>query len=350
MNGSPDLHAVAAGMTSPISLHDPLNSHFIVSPGSLKGLHRGGDDDDDEQHDGDDQEDAESDDDDDLHIDVHSDGDTASQRSISLDSPSRSLSQYTHSRTTSIDLNDDSPSPSPSNPPSLSQTQPLSLSRSTPATPDPTFTPVSLIRQGLSQTRQDSYASKRTSHPYTLDTDLSSDQEQDDRSSFMRRLGASPVSSIATSLYDGDEREQEDGVKAKAHEAEQEQEQDVIVPARSFGSSLPNSARSVGQTPTVTTPSSYPPPPLQKPQRPSSFASASSHFSSSTTYSKKARPESMLVSHTGPLVLGIALVDFNHLVGPKIEFSRGEVFEEDEEMVKILPFLALPDGAHLVSP
>ncbi|KAF8555259.1 hypothetical protein OG21DRAFT_1461251 [Imleria badia] len=48
----------------------------------------------------------------------------------------------------------------------------------------------------------------------------------------------------------------------------------------------------------------------------------------------------------GPLVLGIALVDFNHLVGPKIEFSQGDVFE-DEEIAKVLPFLALPDGAHL---
>ena len=35
-------------------------------------------------------------------------------------------------------------------------------------------------------------------------------------------------------------------------------------------------------------------------------------------------------------------------VGPKIEFSRGDIFE-DEEISKILPFLALPDGAHLVS-
>lgn len=35
-------------------------------------------------------------------------------------------------------------------------------------------------------------------------------------------------------------------------------------------------------------------------------------------------------------------------VGPKIEFSKGEIFE-DEEIAKILPFLALPDGAHLVS-
>lgn len=34
-------------------------------------------------------------------------------------------------------------------------------------------------------------------------------------------------------------------------------------------------------------------------------------------------------------------------VGPTIEFSRGDIFD-DEEIAKILPFLALPDGAHLV--
>ncbi|EGO24143.1 hypothetical protein SERLADRAFT_362188 [Serpula lacrymans var. lacrymans S7.9] len=48
----------------------------------------------------------------------------------------------------------------------------------------------------------------------------------------------------------------------------------------------------------------------------------------------------------GPLVLGVALIDFNHLVGPKIEFYKGDIFE-DEEVSKILPFLALPDGAHM---
>ncbi|KAJ7274193.1 transport protein Avl9-domain-containing protein [Mycena rebaudengoi] len=69
-----------------------------------------------------------------------------------------------------------------------------------------------------------------------------------------------------------------------------------------------------------------------------SFASGSS---------RKARPESMLVlPGDRPVVLGIALVDFNHLVGPRIEYSTGDIFD-DEEVCKILPFLALPDGAHL---
>ncbi|TDL17234.1 hypothetical protein BD410DRAFT_730247 [Rickenella mellea] len=56
----------------------------------------------------------------------------------------------------------------------------------------------------------------------------------------------------------------------------------------------------------------------------------------------------LLEPPTGPLVLGIGLVDFNHLVGPKIEFSDGAIFEDDE-ISKILPFLALPDGAHMTT-
>ncbi|KAG2009734.1 hypothetical protein CC2G_012632 [Coprinopsis cinerea AmutBmut pab1-1] len=66
-----------------------------------------------------------------------------------------------------------------------------------------------------------------------------------------------------------------------------------------------------------------------------------------STSSRKARPESLLMTiPNGQLILGVALVDFNHLVGPRVEFSRGEIFE-DEEVSKILPFLALPDGAHM---
>ncbi|KAF8889972.1 transport protein Avl9-domain-containing protein [Gymnopilus junonius] len=68
-----------------------------------------------------------------------------------------------------------------------------------------------------------------------------------------------------------------------------------------------------------------------------------------STSSRKARPESLLINPTAePLVLGVALVDFNHLVGPRIEYAKGDIFEDDE-VAKILPFLALPDGAHLSS-
>ncbi|KAF9220929.1 hypothetical protein BS17DRAFT_786226 [Gyrodon lividus] len=92
---------------------------------------------------------------------------------------------------------------------------------------------------------------------------------------------------------------------------------------------------------TYDAPATYPPTPSSGATDAESFASAAS------TYSRKARPESMLLQPPeGPLVLGIALVDFNHMVGPRIEFSQGDIFE-DEEVEKILPFLALPDGAHM---
>lgn len=52
----------------------------------------------------------------------------------------------------------------------------------------------------------------------------------------------------------------------------------------------------------------YPPKPVQA-SRASTFSTASE-----SSYSKKARPESMLPEPKGPLVLGIALVDFNHIV------------------------------------
>ncbi|KZV93459.1 hypothetical protein EXIGLDRAFT_835646 [Exidia glandulosa HHB12029] len=103
------------------------------------------------------------------------------------------------------------------------------------------------------------------------------------------------------------------------------------------------------QSPTIvqhppTTPATYPPPP---PQSAVEFNDAQSVVSFASTSSRKARPESQLIDPPrGPLVLGIALVDFHHLAGPQIEFYEGDVFEDDE-IQRILPFLALPDGAHL---
>lgn len=51
------------------------------------------------------------------------------------------------------------------------------------------------------------------------------------------------------------------------------------------------------------------------------------------------------------LVLGVAVVDFNHLVGPSVEWSYPpsltEALDNDEEFLRLMPFLALPDGAHL---
>ncbi|KAF7348255.1 UDENN domain-containing protein [Mycena sanguinolenta] len=132
----------------------------------------------------------------------------------------------------------------------------------------------------------------RASNPYTLDTDLSS--EPDDSSMYTHEIGAqeSPNTSVAPSVL--------------------EEPKDTSLPT-------------------------YPP----------SRGDTESIISVTSTSSRKARPESMIVlPGDRSLVLGIALVDFNHLVGPRIEYSRGDIFE-DEEVVKILPFLALPDGAHL---
>lgn len=56
-----------------------------------------------------------------------------------------------------------------------------------------------------------------------------------------------------------------------------------------------------------------------------------------------------------PNILGVAVVDFvcerltqNHLVGPQLEYSYPASLLENAELCTQLPFLALPDGSHLV--
>lgn len=218
----------------------PTNSHFLMNP------------EEDDHHDN-------SDDAHDIDFD-RSDGDTASQRSISLSSPAGS--------------------------PRTSAQLDTALRGEEPHA-DASATPVNLIRASLAN---------RDSHPYTLDTDFSSEHDADDRSSFMRRLAdtESPISSAAPSLHETEEKP----AAELAADAEEEEEADKVAPVLS----PPPAARM-----------SYPPPPIQKPDPRESVASFAS---GSTSYSKKARPESMLVTHKGPLILGIALVDFNHLVRP----------------------------------
>ncbi|KAJ9090911.1 hypothetical protein QFC19_009335 [Naganishia cerealis] len=67
-------------------------------------------------------------------------------------------------------------------------------------------------------------------------------------------------------------------------------------------------------------------------------------------------PSSGIENKRGPnghVVLGVAVVDFNHLLGPTVDWSYPpsltKVLSKDEELTRLLPFLALPDGAHLVS-
>lgn len=48
-------------------------------------------------------------------------------------------------------------------------------------------------------------------------------------------------------------------------------------------------------------------------------------------------------------VHAVLLVSFDHTLGPIVEFGYPEVFQDDAELNKNLPFLALPDGSHAVS-
>lgn len=45
---------------------------------------------------------------------------------------------------------------------------------------------------------------------------------------------------------------------------------------------------------------------------------------------------------------GVVLVGFNHSLGPIVDYSYPPHLQEDEDIAKSLPFLALPDGAHMV--
>lgn len=50
------------------------------------------------------------------------------------------------------------------------------------------------------------------------------------------------------------------------------------------------------------------------------------------------------------LVLGVAVVQFHHQVGPQVEHTFPPRLMEDKDLMMDLPFFALPDGSHLVRP
>ncbi|EJC97833.1 uncharacterized protein FOMMEDRAFT_114559 [Fomitiporia mediterranea MF3/22] len=135
--------------------------------------------------------------------------------------------------------------------------------------------------------------------------------------------------------------------KDKVHdtvETESTETREAAILSPSSSSLSADETRRSSQTSVTTSSIKYPPPQVKY-----SESDAASMVSYASSSSRKARPESMLVEPPiGPIVPGIALVDFNHLVGPKIEFCDGSVFD-DEQIAAILPFLALPDGAHLSS-
>jgi len=82
------------------------------------------------------------------------------------------------------------------------------------------------------------------------------------------------------------------------------------------------------------------------------FGDADSSNSSQThlpvpTLSQKTSSSS-LASQLESIVYGIVVVDFDHALGPKVEYSYPEYLKDDESLSTNLPFLALPDGAHTV--
>ncbi|KAH8818612.1 transport protein Avl9-domain-containing protein, partial [Flagelloscypha sp. PMI_526] len=107
-------------------------------------------------------------------------------------------------------------------------------------------------------------------------------------------------------------------------------------------------------TPTQSTTTNVAVPPAPS-RRDTTSDAASVHSTTST--SRKARPESKVLTSQSdsPLVLGICLVDFDHGEGPRIEWSKSYEPNVDHDtnifahpdVRSILPFLALPDGAHL---
>ncbi|KAF7987032.1 hypothetical protein HWV62_147 [Athelia sp. TMB] len=241
-----------------------------------------------------------------LHLHDDDDADTASQRSISLSSAP--------------------PSPLPVHPVHLSDdvhedeaTHEVSLEEEAEGNHvvDDSGPSPNIAHEFLSNLKHESQA-------YTLDTDFSS--EPDDSSMYTHEnpydAMTSPLTSAAPSVY-GDSKSARGIPSSSIHES-------VTEP-----SPLPT----------------YPPTPIQQETAGTPRAETASISSFASNSSRKARPESTLLQPAaGPLVLGIALIDFNHLVGPRIEYSHStssvDIFA-DEEIAANLPFLALPDGAHL---
>lgn len=66
---------------------------------------------------------------------------------------------------------------------------------------------------------------------------------------------------------------------------------------------------------------------------------ASSIASSATAESATSQPT---------IIHGVVLVGFNHSLGPMVDYSYPPELQKDEDITRSLPFLALPDGAHMV--
>ncbi|BGP18655.1 hypothetical protein JCM10213_002899 [Rhodosporidiobolus nylandii] len=66
----------------------------------------------------------------------------------------------------------------------------------------------------------------------------------------------------------------------------------------------------------------------------------------SRTASSSSSAASFSTAPAGARVWGVCLVGFDHAIGPNVEWTYPKRLKEDDELVRCLPFLALPDGAH----
>lgn len=93
--------------------------------------------------------------------------------------------------------------------------------------------------------------------------------------------------------------------------------------------------------------------PEQKPE-PVSIAPSTSSRSLQAPVHRASHASSMSseegLSSTPTQIYGVVLVGFHHALGPVVEFSHPPDLKEDPDVQKSIPFLALPDGAHLVRP
>ncbi|KAI0073472.1 hypothetical protein K474DRAFT_196478 [Panus rudis PR-1116 ss-1] len=182
---------------------------------------------------------------------------------------------------------------------------------------------MSLIRESLSFSTTPRPPSVQQAP--SLSSDMSSDVD-DDRSLFMKRFGddedvedESPMTSVAPSIAD---KPTLSTSASTLNISPPPPPLDLGAKCMSPPTSMPkqtdvSSSSPPPPVPPIPSSMSYPPPPIQQPVAPPGTADAESVTSLSSSYSKKARPESLLVNlPSGRLVVGLALVDFNHLVRP----------------------------------
>lgn len=86
-----------------------------------------------------------------------------------------------------------------------------------------------------------------------------------------------------------------------------------------------------------------PPPSLEPP------TALPKHRSSDTSSLSSAADLPRAITPVATEIYGVVLVGFNHALGPIVDYSFPAHLKEDEDIAKSLPFLALPDGAHMVS-